>query len=196
MSKLKHILTTLSLFAFVLIWSGALAGTNPTTMAYSTDQHLLNGIDESQVLALIDDEKLNVQSLVELQGVSTDEAHPDQATALKQLQRLDQARINADEMIDVYLISHRTVPIPEPVPGAIRKLSVDLTIYHLYERRMRDNIPDGIEKIFKANIATLKELQRGTIRASDDPKPEAAQFATNKRASDRVFNRDLLDRFS
>lgn len=171
------------------------AANPPTIMAYSDNTSLLLEINETEVLALIDDEKVNFSSFQELVNVAGDSQDDNYATAVKQLQRLETARENADLMIDVYMRTNQTVPIADP-PAIIRKLSNDMTIYYLYDRRMREGVPDGIKATFKTNLETLKELQKGFIRAGDQPRPAARQFATNKKPSDRVFNDSRLRGFS
>lgn len=65
----------------------------------------------------------------------------------------------ADSEIDTYLKKLYTVPL-DPVPQIILKLSVDLTIYNLHERR--NIIDESVQNRRKNAIELLKQISRKT----------------------------------
>ena len=60
---------------------------------------------------------------------------------------IDEAIADADEEIDSYLAARYTVPV-SPVPGIVKKLSVDIAIWNLYARRTVQD--DNREKRYQA----------------------------------------------
>ncbi len=165
-----------------------------STMAYSTNTDLAHASDELQIVQLVDDEQTGFTTIAEIQAAAGDPQDPNQAEAQAMLERIDRAGADADELIDTFLRTQYEVPI-DPVPGMIRSLSVDLRIHNLYQRRMRDNMPDNILALEKRALAKLEKIQKGVIKITEAPDVASVQIATNKKASDKLFTDDLLDRF-
>lgn len=117
---------------------------------------------------------------------------------------VNSARVSAaidagDQIIDGYLRGRYILPLTV-VPSLIRKLSVDLAVYHLYQRRRRDAMPDSLQLQYKNTIGLLDKIQKGTIVLGIDaevsPAPNAGvTYFTNKTSSDRTFTKDVLDRY-
>jgi phage gp36-like protein len=75
---------------------------------------------------------------------------------------------DADEEIDGYVGSRVKVPL-SPVPGIVRKVSVDTAIYNLYARR-HNSIPEIREKRYDNAMKFLAKVATGTISlGADDP---------------------------
>lgn len=144
-------------------------------MPYSTLTDIQDIIKEQFLIQLTDDENTG----------SVDTAKTDKAIA------------DADELIDGYLRGRYTLPL-SPVPGLIRKLSVDIAIFNLYSRRPEgDSTPELITDRFKSAVDTLKQIQKGVVSlgVAGDETPEPGAYETNKTDDDRVFDKDLLDKF-
>lgn len=184
---MKKSITTLIL-GFLML---ALTVPVQTVMSYSTNESLLEEIAPTEVMALIDDESADFESFEVLTATAADAQAAGHEVAKLHLERLAKARANADHLIDAYMISHAAVPL-SPVPPLVEKISNDLTIYYLYQRRMRERIPEGIQQAYKTSLDSLRELQKGYIRASETPNPAANQIRTNKKHSDRLFSDENL----
>ena len=64
----------------------------------------------------------------------------------------------ADDRINGYLRAQHTVPI-SPIPNLVKQLSIDLTVYRLYSRRMDRGIPESIENLFNKNVTKLHQVK-------------------------------------
>lgn len=131
-------------------------------------------------------EQLSERELIQL----TD----DQDLGLVDASVVDRAITDADAEIDGYCGTRYPVPFL-PVPGMIRKVSVDLAVYNLYARRR--GAPEDREKRYNNAVRFLKDVSGGRVSlgadapvVSDDSGPEA----TTKKA-DRIFTRSSLDGF-
>lgn len=165
-----------------------------TNMAYSTNSELVESVDETQVLQLIDDENTGITDMDILEATALDNQDPNQAEAQAMLARLIRARADADETIDSFLRTQYDLPL-DSTPGMITSLSIDLTYFNLYERRERGSLPEGILKMEERALKKLKMIQAGTIKIQDEPDVAAGQVKTNKTKDDRVFTDDYLSRF-
>lgn len=161
-------------------------------MSYSTNADLIDNIDQNSVIQLIDDEGINLPTIAELELAAADETHVYYAEAVLQLQRIEKARTRANELIKTWLRGH----IPDVPSETLTHTEVDLTIYYLYSRRMRADMPKGISEGYNKSIDTLKELQKGGIKTADSPGVATAKIASNKKASDRLFSRERLKGYS
>lgn len=75
---------------------------------------------------------------------------------------------DADEEIDGYIGSRVKVPL-SPVPGVIRKYSVDIAVYNLYARR-HSSMPEIREKRYENAVKFLGLVAGGTVSlGTDDP---------------------------
>ena len=109
--------------------------------------------------------------------------------------RIDRAIKTADDKIESFLRGRYTLPL-NPVPGEINAAAVALTIYYLFLRSRKREIPDIIQARFDEAKETLKNLQSGKQRLGvETPAPEKRVYKTNKTSEDRVFSKDVLDTF-
>lgn len=75
--------------------------------------------------------------------------------------KVDEAILQADGEIDVYLDGRYSVPL-STVPAIIKKCSCDITIYNLYKRRMEE-IPKTRLISYKDAIKILGEIRDGKM---------------------------------
>lgn len=111
--------------------------------------------------------------------------------------RIDKAILDADEVIKGYLRSRYPVPLEEPIPGLINKISTDISIFNLYSRRPELDTPENVVTRYKDAITMLKDIQKGIISlgsADEEPLPDTVGvYKSNKTEEDRIFNKSLLD---
>lgn len=110
--------------------------------------------------------------------------------------RVDEAIAGADAEIDSYCGSKYSVPFAT-VPDIVKKISVDISIYNLYSRRLEE-MPETRSDRYKNAIRQLEGIAKGIISIGEDPEPAAPTqggVETNKTESDRVFTRDSLNGF-
>lgn len=100
---------------------------------------------------------------------------------------------DADDEINSYLQERYTVPLA-PVPGLVRKLSVDLAIYNLYSRR-DIGMPVRTQR-YEADVKLLKSLAKGEASLGVEPPPAEVHdegIQTSRPESDRIFTRKKGD---
>lgn len=107
--------------------------------------------------------------------------------------------LDAQTEIDSYCSSQYSVPFA-PVPGLIKKLAVDITLYHLISRRgLAEDSPDVIlVRRYKDAVKLLENLAKGlvTIGAGTDlSKSVLAAQQVNIRSSERHFTRKKMRGF-
>jgi phage gp36-like protein len=104
---------------------------------------------------------------------------------------------DADEEIDGYVGSRHRVPL-SPVPGIIRKQSVDIALYNLHARRKRD-IPELRQKRYDNAIRFLEQVAKGTISLGvHDPEgnpPRADRPELSIDNPERIFDREKMKGF-
>lgn len=110
-------------------------------MAYTTKAAIISKISEALLIQLTDDE--NTGSVVD--------------------SRVDSAILEADGIIDSYLRGRWATPLVEPIPEMISSISLDLTIFALYERRGDFLISDKIAERKTRAEKKLEEIQSGKI---------------------------------
>lgn len=141
-------------------------------MVYSTQADCLDQISETELVQLTDDAGLGVIDA----GVVT------------------RAIADADEEIDGYLGSRMEVPL-SPVPGIIRKCSVDIAIYNLYARR-QDTAPEIRKDRYKNAVGFLAKVAEGKISlGASDPAGIPSENAAAYTSVDAVMTADKLGRF-
>ena len=95
---------------------------------------------------------------------------------------------DADAEIDSYCGGHYAVPFSS-VPLMIRKLSVDMAVYHLFSRRSVLKVPEERQKRYDNAIRFLRDVSKGVIslgaNAPADPKGNSAQATRTE--DDRIF---------
>lgn len=101
---------------------------------------------------------------------------------------------DADAEIDGYCGTRYSLPF-SPVPGMIRKISVDLAIYHLYSRR-DDSIPEMRQKRYDNAVRLLRDVSKGTITlGADAPAQTNTGHTADIDYNDRIFTRDKMTGF-
>jgi phage gp36-like protein len=138
-------------------------------MAYCTLTDIEKKISEEEVVQLTDDDGED--------AVNTD--------------TVDAAITDADAEIDGYC--GRRYPVPmDPVPPILRKFSVDIAIYNLYQRRQ--GAPDDREKDYKNAIRFLENIAKGLVSLGSTD-PDGVPAATNKPtivSATKIFSRDKM----
>ena len=106
----------------------------------------------------------------------------------------------ASTLIDGYLRGRYTLPLNIHFP-LLRVLCIDISIYRLYSRRMRNEMPEVIEQNYKNAIQTLKDIQKGiiTLEAENDLLESSPfnhdEYRTNKNILDRLFGKQRLNEY-
>ncbi len=142
--------------------------------------------------------RINQQTLIQLLN---DEVRNDNEIDLTDssdniVVRFNEAADVAQQEIDANLRGRYTLPLTS-VPGIIANLSDSFTIYHCYERRSMENMPDSILSIRKEGLKLLSDINKGLIDIgiSTEPQSISNEIKTNKTSSDRMFNSDLWDKY-
>ena len=108
-----------------------------------------------------------------------------------------EAILYSSTLIDGYLRGRYTLPLDTHFP-LLRILAIDLSIYRLYTRRMRNEMPEVIENNYKNAIATLRDIQKGviTLQSENDSLEttsfNAEEYKTNKYIIDRLFSKERM----
>jgi phage gp36-like protein len=151
---------------------------------YSTLNGISNKIDKRILIQLLNDE-VRPDSNIDL----TEE------TDLI-IVRFNQAASDAQEEIDPYLRGRYKFPF-DSVPKIVVNLSDDITIYNIYKRRNRDNMPDSILSIKKEVTKQLEQIQKGMldIGIASEPQKISNEIRTNKTSGDKLFSKHLWDKY-
>lgn len=110
---------------------------------------------------------------------------------------VEEAIIYSSTLIDGYLRGRYSLPLDAHFP-LLRILAIDLSIYRLYSRRMRNEMPEVIQKNYDNAISRLRDIQKGviTLQAENDllesSNFNAEEYKTNKNILDRLFNKGRL----
>lgn len=100
---------------------------------------------------------------------------------------------DADAEIDGYVGTRHQVPL-SPVPDLVRKMSVELAIYHLYSRRM--GVPEEWRRRYEDNIRLLRDLAAGKVSLGrEDPGGSPVSEPVLYEGPERVFTRENLEDF-
>ena len=142
-------------------------------MAYSTIDDIRKLLPEMELLALTDDEALGAVN----QG------------------RVDEAIAQADAEVDSYCAVRYRVPVT-PVPGLLKKLSVDIAVYALYSRAVQ-SVPEVRAERYRSAIRQLEGISKGTLTLGvEDAQGAGTDGAeTNKTSDTSVFNRSGMEGF-
>ena len=115
--------------------------------------------------------------------------------------RLDETVVNkaitgADSEIDGYLRGRYELPLSS-APELIKDISIEITIYKLFKRRRKIDMPESILNDYKLAVKKLESISKGTISLGVEAtnEPSGGEFATNKDSSSRVFTKELLDTY-
>ena len=95
-----------------------------------------------------------------------------------------EAVLYSSTLIDGYLRGRYSLPLNTHFP-LLRILAIDISIYRLYARRMRNEMPEVIETAYKNAISTLRDIQKGVISMQ-------AENDLLETVFDLLFNRRLL----
>lgn len=163
-------------------------------MAYSTNSDLANASDELQIVQCVDDAKTNLTTIADVEAAAADSQHEHYQAAGKMIDRIDEARSNADELINTFLRGRFDVPL-DPVPAFIADISNDLTKHNIYKRRLGSDMSKEQKELKDDSVSMLLKVQQGKLEISESPKVGAGHFKTNKKASDKVWGKDTLDRY-
>lgn len=111
-----------------------------------------------------------------------------------------EAILYSSTLIDGYLRGCYTLPLNTHFP-LLRILAIDLSIYRLYSRRMRNEMPEVIETAYKNAISTLRDIQKGviTLQSENDTLESsgfnAEEYKTNKNILDKLFGKQKLNEY-
>jgi phage gp36-like protein len=140
-------------------------------MAYCTQADILAQLAETTLVQLTDDNDVGI--------VDTDV--------------VARAIADADEEIDGYCGGRYTVPF-SPVPGIVRKASVDIAVYNLYSRRK--GAPEDRVTRYNNTIRLLKDVSRGVVTlGADAPSATNTEHGVDFTGGTRRFSRDTLKGF-
>jgi phage gp36-like protein len=112
-------------------------------------------------------------------------------------QRIDEAIKAADAEIDGYLRQRYSVPLSE-TPVLIKYNSISLALEYLYLRRMPGNMPETVTADAKSKRQMLKNIADGFIgigAESVNSKSAAGTYKSNKDDSQKLFPKNILDRY-
>ena len=113
---------------------------------------------------------------------------------------VEEAILYASTLIDGYLRGRYSLPLDTHFP-LLRIIAIDLSVYRLYSRRMRNKMPEVIETAYKSAIATLRDIQKGVIslQSENDTLETSAfspdEYRTNKTILDRLFGKQRLSEY-
>ncbi len=110
--------------------------------------------------------------------------------------KIDDAIAYAGQLIDGYLRGRYTVPL-QPVPELVKRLAVDLAVFHLYSRRFELDMPQTMVDRRKEIIRLLEQIQQGKVLLGIETadSPGQGYYMTNKTAEDRIFSKTHLEQF-
>jgi phage gp36-like protein len=139
-------------------------------MAYSSNQDLLNDLSEDLLMQLTDDYGAGV---VDWNVV-------------------EEKRCDADALIDGYCASGYPLPF-NPVPRVIRKLSRDITVYNLYDRRL--GAPENVQRAYDNAIKLLGKIQAGDVELGADSSERAVDAGITTVSAHQEFTHRRLKEF-
>ena len=113
---------------------------------------------------------------------------------------VEEAILYASTLIDGYLRGRYSLPLDTHFP-LLRIIAIDLAIYRLYSRRMKNEMPEVIESAYKNAVSTLRDIQKGVISLqSENDIFETSVFSpdeykTNKTILDRLFGKQRISEY-
>lgn len=145
---------------------------------YCTIEDLKQRLAIEVLIDRVDDEGLQPESLEEADEVL--------------IERIDAAIRDATDEINGYAQTRYKVPF-DPIPGLIRKLAADMSIYHIFSRRGFDE--NGSDKTivdrYKNAIRTLENLSKGIVTIGT-PKPTPVSSGSKFTNQQKIFGRDKM----
>jgi phage gp36-like protein len=101
---------------------------------------------------------------------------------------------DADAEIDSYCANRYSTPF-STVPDMIRKISVDMAIYHLFSRRALA-VPDVRQKRYDNAVRFMRDVSNGRISLGTDAlSPTNTDNSVGMNSNTRVFTRSKLRPF-
>jgi len=135
------------------------------------------------------------QAIPEINLIQLTNDAPD-ATTVDQT-KIDGFITDSVELIDSNIRGQYTLPI-NPVPGIIKQIAVDITLYKIYSRRYELEMPETMAERFKQAMKLLEQIRKGDLKLSVNSVNNSNTqgiYRTNKTSSDRIFNAELLSKF-
>ena len=111
-----------------------------------------------------------------------------------------EAVLYSSTLIDGYLRGRYSLPLNTHFP-LLRILAIDISIYRLYARRMRNEMPEVIETAYKNAISTLRDIQKGVISLQSEndlfetSSFNAQEYKTNKSILDKLFCKERMSEY-
>lgn len=111
-----------------------------------------------------------------------------------------EAILYSTSLINGYLRGRYSLPLDTHFP-LLRIIAIDISIYRLYARRMRNEMPEVIETAYKNAISTLKDIQKGTITLESENDLfetsgfNAQEYKTNKDILDKLFGKQRMSEY-
>ena len=112
----------------------------------------------------------------------------------------EEAILYSSAVIDGYLRGRYTLPLNTRFP-LLEILAVDLSIYRLYSRRLRNEMPEIVKTAYEDAISTLRDIQKGVITLQSESDTletsgfNAEEYKTNKKIIDKLFGKNRLQEY-
>lgn len=102
----------------------------------------------------------------------------------------------AGQLIEGYLRGRYSVPL-SPAPELIKRIAVDMAIFHLYARRFELDMPEAMLQRRKECIRLLELIQQGKVLLDIEStqSPGQGYYKGSKTEKDRIFNKNALNQF-
>lgn len=111
-----------------------------------------------------------------------------------------EAILYSSALIDGYLRGRYSLPLNIHFP-LLRILAIDISIHRLYSRRMRNEMPEVIQKNYETAISTLRDIQKGVISLQSENDTfetsgfSASDYRTNKNILDKLFGKERINEY-
>lgn len=144
-------------------------------MAYCTQSDIEEKIELAELIAITDEDD----------------------TGLVDTDKVVRAIADADAEIDAYCGKRYKVPM-EPVPAMLRKVSVAISIYNLFQGH--SGAPEDREQDYKNAIAFLDRLAAGKVSLGVQPPPDPPDEGHTSggpvaSTRDKMFGEDTMETF-
>jgi len=110
----------------------------------------------------------------------------DENTGSVNSERLNKAIEDAESEFESYLRGVYDEALPSPLPDMLVQIICDITIYNLYKRRMRLDMPESIIKIYEDAVDKLLKIRKGLISIIERDEDDGF-IKINKDVSSRIF---------
>lgn len=163
---------------------------------YSSLDDIKKQIPADAIIQLTDDDQVGITlEMIEaaLAGTPDPALDPELAAAAAAAASfIIEAIETADSEIDGYCSVKYSVPFAV-VPGIIKKISLDLSIYNLYARRV-ETMPDVRAANQKNSLRLLENISKGLVKLGEAAAtaPVQQQQSPEITSSTRLFGRDRM----